>query len=189
MEDLTTAGAANPYRLPTSVFPVHYQLRLEPDLSASTFQGHETVTLTVNEAVNEIVLNAVDLEVSESEIEHDRTVRHRGSVEYEHETQRCRIRFTEAIHPGSWRLRLSFKGVLNDKLRGFYRSLYKDTEGRQQVLAATQFEATDARRAFPCWDEPDFKAVFSTMLVIDPNLTAISNTAVPPAGAPGGPPD
>jgi puromycin-sensitive aminopeptidase len=75
-------------------------------------------------------------------------------------------------------LRLRFRGTLNDKLRGFYRSTYRDEEGRVRILAATQFEATDARRAFPCWDEPNFKAVFSTTLVIDPNLIALSNTAV-----------
>jgi puromycin-sensitive aminopeptidase len=75
-------------------------------------------------------------------------------------------------------LRLRFTGVLNDKLRGFYRSSYQDQAGATQVLAATQFEATDARRAFPCWDEPDFKAVFATALVIDPALTAVSNAKV-----------
>src|SRR4029079_3257598 len=69
-------------------------------------------------------------------------------------------------------------GTLNDKLRGFYRSTYKDQEGMTQTIAATQFEATDARRAFPCWDEPDFKAVFATTLVIDPGLTAVLNTFI-----------
>ncbi len=69
-------------------------------------------------------------------------------------------------------------GTLNDKLRGFYRSTYKDQSGTTQTMAATQFEATDARRAFPCWDEPDFKAVFATTLVIDRGLTALSNTSV-----------
>src|SRR6476646_6551121 len=59
-----------------------------------------------------------------------------------------------------------------------YRSTYNDASGATQTLAATQFEATDARRAFPCWDEPDFKAVFATTLVIEPQLTAVSNTTI-----------
>src|SRR4029450_3674728 len=75
-------------------------------------------------------------------------------------------------------LRLTFRGTLNDKLRGFYRSVYKDPSGVSRTMAATQFEATDARRAFPCWDEPAFKAVFSVTLAIDPTLTAVSNTRV-----------
>jgi puromycin-sensitive aminopeptidase len=75
-------------------------------------------------------------------------------------------------------LTIAFRGTLNDKLRGFYRSTYKDERGTTHRLAATQFEATDARRAFPCWDEPDFKAVFATTLVIDPTLTAVSNSSV-----------
>src|SRR5205807_590012 len=86
--------------------------------------------------------------------------------------------FSDPVAPGAWTLRLRFRGILNDKLRGFYRSTYKDAAGASKVLAATQFEATDARRAFPCWDEPAFKAVFATTLVIDPALTAVSNTAV-----------
>src|SRR5262249_11223327 len=79
---------------------------------------------------------------------------------------------------GRWRLRLTFRGTLNDKLRGFYRSVYKDPSGVSRTMAATQFEATDARRAFPCWDEPSFKAVFAVTLAIDPALTAVSNTAI-----------
>src|SRR5437773_5805995 len=88
------------------------------------------------------------------------------------------MRFTREVAPGAWRRRLAFTGILIDKLRGFYRSSYKDPTGEGRLMAATQFEATDARRAFPCWDEPAFKAVFSTTLVIDPDLQAISNTAV-----------
>ena len=76
--------------------------------------------------------------------------------------QRCHLTFPQSITPGEWRLHLNFQGKLNDQLRGFYRSTYKDLAGVTHTMAATQFEATDARRAFPCWDEPDFKAVFAT---------------------------
>ncbi|HLA61374.1 MAG TPA: hypothetical protein VK626_03935, partial [Nitrospiraceae bacterium] len=92
--------------------------------------------------------------------------------------QRCHLTFTTPLSPGTWRLTMTFCGTLNDKLRGFYRSTYKDEHGATHSMAATQFEATDARRAFPCWDEPDFKAVFATTLVIDPTLTAVSNTTI-----------
>ena len=69
----------------------------------------------------------------------------------------------------------TFTGTLNDKLRGFYRSTFKDDDGTEHVIATTQMQATDCRRAFPCWDEPDFKAVFGVTLVIDPALMAVSN--------------
>ena len=71
----------------------------------------------------------------------------------------------------------AFSGILNDKLRGFYRSTFTDDDGNEQVIATTQFEATDARRAFPCWDEPDFKAVFGVTLVVPTDLLAVSNGA------------
>ncbi len=79
--------------------------------------------------------------------------------------------------PGPARLRISFSGVLNDKLRGFYRSTFTDDEGATRTLAVTQFQPTDARRAFPCWDEPAAKATISTALVIDDGLLAVSNCA------------
>lgn len=168
----------NPYRLPQHVAPTRYDLRLEPDLTAFTFQGTETITLTVRETTSEIVFNAVELQIGEASVLNDTNAVHRGSVEFEPATERCRIRFTTALSPGTWTLSLSFTGILNDKLRGFYRSTYQDAKGVARPLAATQFEATDARRAFPCWDEPAFKAVFAATLVIDPLLTAVSNTPI-----------
>ncbi|MBI4637596.1 MAG: M1 family metallopeptidase [Candidatus Rokubacteria bacterium] len=168
----------DPFRLPRHVIPGRYDLRLEPDLTAFTFRGDATVTVTVREPGPEIVLNAVDLEIDSATLENDRGEVVRGTAVMEAATERCRLGFGAPIAPGAWRLRLAFRGTLNDKLRGFYRSSYKDASGTTRALAATQFEATDARRAFPCWDEPDFKAVFATTLVIDPALTAVSNTPV-----------
>src|SRR5262249_54567572 len=82
------------------------------------------------------------------------------------------------IAPGEARLRIRFTGVLNDRLHGFYRSTYRDASGAAHTIAATQFESTDARRGFPCWDEPACKAVFGVTLVVAEGLAAISNTAV-----------
>ena len=168
----------DPYRLPRHIVPTRYDLRLEPDLASATFTGQETIALTVMQTTQTILLNAVEL-VIESAMAEDRQGRTlNASIELEPHTQRAAFSFREPIQPGEWRLHLSFYGKLNDQLRGFYRSTYKDAAGATQTLAATQFEATDARRAFPCWDEPDFKAVFATTLVVDPQLTAISNTSV-----------
>ncbi|MBS0152186.1 MAG: M1 family metallopeptidase [Nitrospira sp.] len=172
------SASTDPYRLPRHVSPTRYELRLEPDLAAATFRGRETIAVTVTQATKTILLNAVDLVIESAEVERQNGSVFEASIEMEAQTQRARLTFGESITPGEWQLRLSFHGQLNDKLRGFYRSTYKDESGTTQTLAATQFEATDARRAFPCWDEPDFKSVFATTLVIDPQLAAVSNTAV-----------
>ncbi len=74
-------------------------------------------------------------------------------------------------------LHLEFTGELNDRLRGFYRSTFVDTDGVERTIATTQFESTNARRAFPCWDEPEHKAVFAVTLVVDEDLMAISSGA------------
>ncbi|WP_447975452.1 M1 family metallopeptidase [Nitrospira sp. Kam-Ns4a] len=169
--------SVDPYRLPQHIVPTRYDIRLEPDLAAATFAGQETIAITVRQPTTEILLNAAELDVTEALVEGD-AGSHRARVELDEATERCCLRLPVPLQPGAWRLRLSFTGKLNDKLRGFYRSTYKDEAGRTQVLAATQFEATDARRAFPCWDEPAFKAIFATTLVIDPELTAVSNTPI-----------
>src|SRR5438034_6716892 len=158
--------------------PSRYDLRLEPDLTTLTFRGEETVTVAVTEATDEIVLNAVELAITKATIQNDRGESQRGTPTMDEAAERCRIAFRSPLAPGAWRLSLVFTGHLNDKLRGFYRSSYKDASGATHLLAATQFEATDARRAFPCWDEPAFKAVFAVTLAIDPALAAVSNTRV-----------
>ncbi len=168
----------DPYRLPNSVVPIRYDLRLEPDLAACCFSGEETITVEVRDCTSEIVLNATELEISRALLLNDQGVTHRCRVDLDERLERCRVTSPEPLVTGPWRLRLTFSGILNDKLRGFYRSTYKDQHGRSRTLAATQFEATDARRAFPCWDEPAFKAVFATTLVVAPELTAVSNTPI-----------
>ncbi len=168
----------DPYRLPRHVTPTRYDLRLEPDLATATFRGQETVALTMSQPTTTIVLNAADLVVTSAFIEGRQGQRQQAAIELDEPLQRYRLAVPQPLSPGEWQLHLNFQGTLNDKLRGFYRSTYKDETGVMQTMAATQFEATDARRAFPCWDEPDFKAVFSATLVIDKRFTAVSNSAV-----------
>ncbi|MBI4536914.1 MAG: M1 family metallopeptidase [candidate division NC10 bacterium] len=167
------------YRLPRTATPQRYDLRLEPDLSAFRFTGEERIVLDLGEPAQEIVLNAADLAIDAASIADDRGTRQEASVTLDEVTERVRLRFPEALAPGPWRLSLRFRGILNDQLRGFYRSAIKSEGGGEGgFLAVTQFEATDARRAFPCWDEPAFKAVFQVTLVVPQDLAAISNTGI-----------
>ena len=147
-------------------------------MAAAAFSGRAIIVLTVVQPTHVVVLNALELAIEDAVIEDVRGGQQPASIALDEPSQRCRLTVGQSLTPGQWRLHLQFRGTLNDKLRGFYRSTYKDQQGATQTIAATQFEATDARRAFPCWDEPDFKAVFSTTLVIDPTLTAVSNSAV-----------
>ncbi len=169
---------SDPYRLPRHIIPRRYDLRLEPDLTAATFTGEVTIALAVKQTTQTILLNAVDLVIESATIDGRQGQPLTATVELEPHTQRVKLTVGEPLQPGECRLHLSFHGILNDQLRGFYRSTYKDEAGTVHTLAATQFEATDARRTFPCWDEPDFKAVFVTTLVVDPQLIAVSNTTV-----------
>lgn len=178
MSSETTPDHIDPYRLPRHVVPSRYDLRLEPDLDQAVFHGQHIVTVTVVQPTTTIVMNAAELTVTRAYLENDRAQRVEASIMVDEALQRCRLTCSQTVSPGEWRLFMTFHGILNDKLRGFYRSTYKDASGATRTMAATQFEATDARRAFPCWDEPDFKAVFATTLAIDPSLTAVSNTAV-----------
>src|SRR5690606_23183063 len=100
-----------------------------------------------------------------------------GRVTLDEGAERAIVDLDDAAAPGDWRLDLTFRGILNDKLVGFYRSTYTDESGQSRTLAVSQMESTHARRAFPCFDEPDFKATFAITLVVDDGLTAISNGA------------
>jgi puromycin-sensitive aminopeptidase len=168
----------DPYRLPRSVIPARYEIRLVPDLDTARFTGGEVISVTVAEPVETFVLNAAELTIHRASLELESGNTLEPSVSLDAETERCLLTFDQKVPQGNHRLRLSFEGTLNDKLRGFYRSRYRLPGGEDRWMAATQFEATDARRAFPCWDEPSFKAVFSCTLVVPAGVTALSCTAV-----------
>src|SRR4029077_2567521 len=166
------------YRLPTAVVPERYEIRLTPDLSAATFAGEERVSIQVLEPVRQIVLNAAELEIQAVSAKGADGTLIKGAVTLGSDNEQATLSFPEIIIPGRWELKIKFSGILNDKLHGFYRSTYKDIDGKEKPLASTQFESTDARRAFPCWDEPAYNAIFQVTLVVEEGLTAISNAPV-----------
>jgi puromycin-sensitive aminopeptidase len=169
-------GSDTPHRLPRSVVPTRYDLTLAPDLEAGTFAGEVEVTIDVGEPVTEIVLNAIDLRLDAATLRagDGRTVEV-SKIRTDDGTERATLDLAETAEPGDWSLGISFRGELNPRLTGFYRSTYKGDDGDTHVIGTTHFEATDARRAFPCWDEPDLKAVFAISILVDEGLTAISN--------------
>ena len=144
------------YRLPRTVEPSRYDLTIEPDLSAGTFVGSVDVAMTINEQISEIVLNALDLsiEIGVLTARDGRSIGV-GAVSFDTELERATLTLAEAVDPGECTLHLEFRGELNDMLHGFYRSTYADDEtGETHVIATTQFEAADARRAFPAGTSP-----------------------------------
>jgi puromycin-sensitive aminopeptidase len=161
-------------RLPTAIRPERYDLRLAPDLATNRFRGEVVATLEVGEPADEVVCNAAELEIDEAWIEVG-GARIDGTVEVDEAAERLRLRLPESLPAGPARLHVRFAGVLNDKLRGFYRSSYTTDDGATHAIAVTQFEPTDARRAFPCWDEPSFKATFGVTLDVADDLLAVSN--------------
>ena len=179
MSDLATStDDAAEHRLPRTVLPHRYELTLEPDLASSTFRGRCSTELEIVEPTNRIVCNAAELEVVEAWLEDDDGARIEVElITADEETERLTLELAAVPEGNRWHLHTRFNGTLNDKLRGFYRSTYTDVDGEEQVIATTQFEATDARRAFPCWDEPDLKASFAVTLVVDEDLLALSNAA------------
>jgi len=165
------------YRLPRTVIPRHYDLTLTPDLEAATFGGHVVIDVDVVEPVDRVVLNTAELTIHTASLFNGDGRRLDASVTSDEATERSTFELSDAADPGPWKLEISFDGILNDDLRGFYRSVYTDPDGNDKTIATTQFEATEARRAFPCWDEPDLKATFGITLVVDDGLLAISNAA------------
>merc|ERR550514_1868171 len=83
--------------------------------------------------------------------------------------------FESVLPVGTGYLDVTFVGELNNQMAGFYRSSYTDIHGNKKTMASTQFESIDARRCFPCWDEPSRKATFTVTMIHDPALSAISN--------------
>ncbi|KXZ75511.1 Puromycin-sensitive aminopeptidase-like Protein [Tribolium castaneum] len=164
-------------RLPETVRPKHYVLELVPDLKALVFDGTVAVQIEVVKPTNEIVLNAIDLEIKETTLKGPNVLTP-DSTNFSVEDETVTFNFAKPLTPGSYTLSMRFKGELNDKMKGLYRSKYQNQKGEERYAAVTQFEATDARRCFPCWDEPALKATFDITLTVPKDLVALSNMPV-----------
>jgi aminopeptidase N len=160
-------------RLPEIAVPDHYTLTFSPDFTKDDFAGDETVAVRVLKPTSQIVLNAAEIDFQEATITSGHSTQ-KATVALDKDKQTATLTVDHTIPTGPATIQIRFHGILNDELRGFY--LGKDSNG--QKYAATQFEATDARRAFPSFDEPAYKAVFEVTVVADEGLTVISNTKV-----------
>ncbi|KAF4318562.1 hypothetical protein BBO99_00007277 [Phytophthora kernoviae] len=168
-------------RLPTCVVPEKYHVDYEViDLLNFRFEGSERVTLRVEEATSSITCHAVELYVFDVSVEDAASGKTQQceQIQVVGKDESVTFQFAEPLTKGAHvTLKLQFHGFLNDQLRGFYRTEY-DNQGEKRVLAVTQFEACDARRAFVCWDEPAIKATFEISMVTELDLVALSNAHV-----------
>jgi aminopeptidase N len=168
---LATAPATA-QRLPQTVKPEHYALTLTPDLKAATFTGKETIDVNVAEPVNAITLNAAEIEFQSVTVSAGGSTQ-TATVSLDKDKEQATFTFPQQIPAGKATLHIDYTGILNNELRGFYLS-----KTARRNYAVTQFEPTDARRAFPSFDEPAFKATFDVTLVVDAGDTAISNMPI-----------
>jgi len=189
---LTLLSPALAQRIPANAHPEHYTLHLTPDLKAATFTGDEAIDLTLDAPSSTITLNAAEIKflsvqathsgdistVTKSGTQsrdlkgtiHGAPVRQDATVSLDPAREQATFTFPQPLS-GHVTLHLQYTGILNNELRGFYLS-----RTRARNYAVTQFEPTDARRAFPSFDEPAYKATFSISLTVDARDTVISNT-------------
>ena len=152
---LVSAPHANAQRLPTTVVPTHYKLTLAPDLKAATFTGDEQIDVDIRQPLNSITLNSIEIAFQSVAISAGGK-QQTATVSLDENKQQATFTFPQTLAAGSATLEIHYTGILNNELRGFYLS-----KTARRNYAVTQFEATDARRAFPCFDEPAFKATLS----------------------------
>jgi aminopeptidase N/puromycin-sensitive aminopeptidase len=160
-------------RLPETARPENYKLAFTPDLASAKFEGDETLALRTLKPTSEITLNAVDIDFHNVTITAGGTTQ-KAKVTPDKAKEMVVLSVDKPLAAGPATVHITYTGILNDEMRGFY--LGKDDQGRK--YAATQFEATDARRAFPSFDEPDYKATFDITVVTDKGFAAISNQKI-----------
>ena len=155
--------------------PLNYKLTFEPDLKKFTFDGLESISINCKKSVNIITMNCAELKIKSCIVKSGQRIIE-STPKINEKKEELQIKLGEKIR-GLCTVDLEFEGILNDRLLGFYRSKYQQN-GKTKYLATTQFEAADARRAFPCWDEPEAKATFEISIIADNKFTAISNMPI-----------
>lgn len=161
--------------LPAHIVPTHYTIYLNPDLDNFVFEGEETIDINVLKPESSIVLHCAEIEILNAIALVGKKEIATKKITYNKKAETATISLSQKLVKGKSKIKLTFAGILNDKMRGFYRSKYEHN-GKTYHMGVTQFESTDARRAFPCFDEPSLKATFDVSLRVPIDRTVISNT-------------
>ncbi|MES1919340.1 Aminopeptidase 2 mitochondrial, variant 2 [Bonamia ostreae] len=161
--------------LPSTIIPSKYRLSLIPNMTDFTYSGKVIVDLHAKQPVNQIKLHSADLEfknVEFSQSDHNKKI-DVSKISFDSAEETAEIPTT--VSQGDGTLKIEFSGLINDQMKGFYRSTFKDATGKSRVVGCTQFEPIDARRAFPCWDEPVHKAKFDVDITVPQKYLVLSN--------------
>src|SRR5688572_3142375 len=170
---LLTPHVAAAQRLPNTVIPLHYDITVAPDLAAAKFTGSVKIRVVLAAPAREITLNAAEITFGDVTLAARGTAAQKATVTVDEAREEATFTVRDPLAAGEAELEIRYTGILNDDLRGLYLS-----ETSKRRYAVTQLEATDARRMFPSFDEPAFKATFALTAVIDDGDSAISNGAV-----------
>jgi aminopeptidase N len=164
-------------KLPKEVVPSDYAIRIEPNIDKLTFTGSETVNIDVRAPVRDLVLNAADIEITSASVD-DKSLR-ADAIKLDKENELLRVDLANELSTGPHKLALTFSGKINEQGRGLYYMPYQEQgTGAKKIALGTQFEPSDARRLFPCWDEPIFRARFQLTAAVPENWLAVSNMPI-----------
>lgn len=171
----------SPFRLPAHIIPKEYTLLIESDLVSQTFTGTVTIDVNILKNTDKIYLHSKNLTITNAFIgvkrkKNEEDISFVPKIKEQKKDDVIILQIPKKIQ-GLWQVSISFSGLIHDDLRGFYISKYEHNK-KPELIGATQFEAIDARKAFPCFDEPNMKAIFNMRLIVDDKYTAISNTEV-----------
>lgn len=156
--------------------PTHYAIDLKPDLATLAVSGSEVVEIKVLDATDRLVLNAVDIVVQSASLDEGEAGQV-ATITSQPKAQTVTLMFPQALAVGPHKLRIAFTGRINSFGRGLFVVDYPTGHGRKRMIA-TELEPADARRVFPCWDEPAFKASFEPSVTVPRNFRALSNMPI-----------
>ncbi|HEY5767262.1 MAG TPA: M1 family metallopeptidase [Candidatus Udaeobacter sp.] len=166
-----------PGKLPKEVVPTEYAIRIVPNLDNFTFAGSETVKLNVRSPVQQLVLNGLELKIEAASV--DGKDLPLPAIKTENEKELVTLTLPSELAVGDHALTLRFTGKINQQGQGLFYMRYQEQGSRaRKIMLGTQFEATDARRFFPCWDEPAFRARFQLTVVVPEDWLAVSNMPI-----------
>jgi aminopeptidase N len=166
--------AAAPGHLPKNVVPLDYTIAIVPDVDKRTLRGSEQVALDVREATDTIQFNALNMTFQQVRLD-GKPVK---GVAIDDKRQIVTVTLAAPVKPGRHVLDLRYTAKIETGPRGLFAQPFQKPDGSRDVLLSTQFEATDARRMFPCWDEPAFRARFQLTATVPAKWAAISNMPV-----------